>query len=301
MSTTARNKRLAARERVAAQRQAARHRQRRARLLLAGGSIAAVLAIVISLVLVKTLGTSPAARAGSGAATGTALPASVVAGVTSVPPATLNAVGTGTAAPGTVTPVAGAPLSSAGKPEILYVGANYCPYCATERWPLTVALSRFGTFSGLHGIHSSPTDVYPSQPTLTYYGSTYTTRYLVFTPVETTTENPNTPLQRPTAAEQAVLSQYDAPPYVPAADAGSIPFVDLGGRYLIHGAQYDPQVLQGLTWAQVASALRDPSSPVAQGADGAANMITAAICKMTGNQPASVCTSPAIASIGGHS
>ena len=299
MSTTAKNKRLAARERIAAQRRASERRQRRARLLIAGGSITAVLAIVISLVLVKAL--SPAARPGPTAATGTALPASVVAGVTSVPPATLNAVGKGTAAPGTVTPVAGASLSSGGKPEILYIGAQYCPYCATERWPLTVALSRFGTFSGLHGIHSSPTDVYPSQPTLTYYGSSYTSKYLVFTPVETTTENPNTPLQRPTAAEQAVLSQYDAPPYVAAADAGSIPFVDLGGRYLIHGAQYDPQVLQGLTWAQVASALRDPSSPVAQGADGAANMITAAICKMTGNQPASVCTSPAIASIGGHS
>lgn len=299
MSTTAKNKRLAARERIAAQRRASRRAQRRARILIAGGSIAAVLAIVVSLVLVKAL--SPTARPGPAAATGTTLPASVVAGVTSVPPATLNAVGTGTAAPGTVTPVAGGSLSSGGKPEILYIGAQYCPYCATERWPLTVALSRFGTFSGLRGIHSSPTDVYPSQPTLTYYGSTYTSRYLVFASVETTTQDPNTPLQRPTAAEQAVLSQYDAPPYVPAADTGSIPFIDLGGRYLIHGAQYDPRILQGLTWAQVTSALRDPSSPVARGADGAAIMITAAICKLTGNQPASVCTSPAMTSIGGHS
>jgi hypothetical protein len=164
-----------------------------------------------------------------------------------------------------------------------------------------VALSRFGTFTGLNGIHSSPTDVYPSQPTLNYYGSSFTSSYLVFTAVETTTINPDTPLQRPTAAEQAVLSQYDAPPYVPAADAGSIPFIDIGGRYLIHGAQYDPQILQGLTWAQVASALRDPSSPIARAVDGAANMITAAICKITGNQPASVCTSPAMTSIGEHS
>jgi Domain of unknown function (DUF929) len=297
MSTTAKNKRLAARERIAAQRRASRRAQRRARILIAGGSIAAVLAIVVSLVLVKAL--SPASRPAAG--TGTALPANVVAGVTSVPPATLNAVGAGTAAPGTVTPVAGASLSSGGKPEILYIGAQYCPYCATERWPLTVALSRFGTFSGLRGIHSSPTDVYPSQPTLTYYGSTYTSKYLVFTSVETTTQNPNTPLQRPTAAEQAVLSQYDAPPYVPAADTGSIPFIDIGGKYLIHGAQYNPQVLQGLTWAQVAAALRDPASPVARGVDGTANMITAAICKLTGNQPASVCTSPAMTSVGGHS
>jgi len=43
-------------------------------------------------------------------------------------------------------------------------------------------------------------------------------------------------------------------------------------------------------WAQIAAALRNPSSPIAQGVDGAANYITAAICKLTGNQPASACT-----------
>ena len=294
MGTAAKDKRVAARDKVSAQRRAARRAQRRARILLSGGSVAAVLAIVLSLVLLKALGTSTATRPGPAA--GSALPASIA----SVPPGTLNTVGTGAAALGTVARAGGAPLISGGKPEILYVGAEYCPYCATERWPLAVALSRFGTFSGLHGIHSSSTDVYPSQPTLTFYGSTYTSRYLAFTPVETTTENPSTPLQSPTPAQQALLSRYDAPPYVPAADAGSIPFIDLGGRYLIHGAQYDPQVLQGLTWAQVAAALRDPSSAIAQGADGAANMITAAICKLTGNQPAAVCASPLIAHIQGR-
>jgi hypothetical protein len=54
---------------------------------------------------------------------------------------------------------------------------------------------------------------------------------------------------------------------------------------------FDPQVLQGKTWAQIAAALHDPSSEIAQGALGAANYMTAAICKMTGNQPASVCSS----------
>ena len=43
----------------------------------------------------------------------------------------------------------------------------------------------------------------------------------------------------------------------------------------------------------MAAALHDPSSDIAKGADGAANMITATICKMTNNQPASACT-PAI-------
>ena len=35
------------------------------------------------------------------------------------------------------------------KPELLYIGAEYCPYCAASRWPLIIALSRFGTFKGL--------------------------------------------------------------------------------------------------------------------------------------------------------
>lgn len=50
-------------------------------------------------------------------------------------------------------------------------------------------------------------------------------------------------------------------------------------------------------WGQVALALHDPASPIAQGADGAANMITAAICKLTENQPARVCASPVISSV----
>ena len=60
---------------------------------------------------------------------------------------------------------------------------------------------------------------------------------------------------------------------------------------MIVGSSYNPQVLAGKTWAQIAAALKTPSSPIAQAVDGTANYITAAICKMTGNQPASACTS----------
>ena len=45
---------------------------------------------------------------------------------------------------------------------MLYIGAEFCPYCAAMRWSMAVALSRFGTFTPLHGIHSSSTDVDPS-------------------------------------------------------------------------------------------------------------------------------------------
>jgi Domain of unknown function (DUF929) len=302
MGKASRNKRESARERIAAQRAAERRAQRRNRMYITGGSILGVVAIVVGFIVFKTT-QSPASTntASATSATGTALPASVIKDITSVPSSTLASVGTGTADPKSVSLVSAAkPLTSGGKPQILYIGAEYCPYCATERWSMAVALSRFGTFSGLHGIHSSSADVYASTPTLTFYKSTYTSKYLTFTPVETQTEKQGTALQKTTAAQNALLTKYDSPPYVAQSNAGAIPFIDFGGKYFVHGAQYNPQILSGQTWAQVAAALKDPNSAVAKGAVGAANMITATICKTTNNQPSSVCTSPTIKTIEGQ-
>jgi hypothetical protein len=66
--------------------------------------------------------------------------------------------------------------------------------------------------------------------------------------------------------------------------------MDFGNKYVSIGSPYDPGVLAGLSWSTIASDLHNPSSPVAQAVNGTANHITAAICKMTGNQPASACT-----------
>jgi hypothetical protein len=92
---------------------------------------------------------------------------------------------------GYLTPVTGSPRTAGGKPEVLYVGAGFCPYCAALRWPLIVALSRFGSFSGLTPDRSAITagsgqrEPYPATPTWTFHGSSYASKYLVFTPVET--------------------------------------------------------------------------------------------------------------------
>ena len=235
--------------------------------------------------------------AGANGPTGSAL-AAVVRDTTTVPASTLKSVGSGsvTTPPSAVTN--GTPLTSGGKPEMLYVGAEYCPYCAFERWGMVVALSRFGTFKNLSTTHSSSTDAFPNTSTWTFYKSTYTSKYLAFSSVEETTNVADsssssgyTPLQSPTAAQEALLKKYDAPPYVSSADAGAIPFVYLGGHYVINGASSTPQVLQGLTWSQIASSLKAGTSAPAKAILGTANYITAGICKMTGNQPANVCTS----------
>lgn len=294
-------------QKIAAQRAAARHAEVRKRVLLAAGSIVAVLAVILTFVLVKVdakPGTAPLASNGP---TGAAL-ASVVKDVTTVPASVLDKVGGGQISPagiGTVNPegtdylapVSGSLLTSAGKPELLYVGANYCPYCAAQRWAMIVALSRFGTFSGLSTIHSSTTDTPSDIPSWTFYGSRYTSKYLSFSSVEETknyrtgnSASLNTgyvPLQTPTSAQQALVTQYDTSNY--------IPFIDIANKYVQVGnlLPYGPQLLQGMSWSQIAKAMQDPDSTIARCVDASANYLTAAILKVTGNQPASACT-PAI-------
>jgi hypothetical protein len=291
MGKASRSKRAgSARDRIAAQRAEARRREVRNQVFLASGAIVVVIAIVLTFVLLK-IDKPKAKNTPATALQGSSLSSSITDAVTSVPAATLASVGAGNTYSKPIISVKGSTLTSNGKPEVLYIGAEFCPYCATERWAMTVALSRFGTFTGLRGIKSDSTDVYPNTPTLTYYNSTYTSKYITFIPVETETVS-KAALQTPTSAEEALISKYDAPPYVePASSAGSIPFVDFGNHYIISGASYDPQLLQGQTWTSVAAALSDPTSPIAKGADGTANLITATICKLTNNQPATACTS----------
>jgi hypothetical protein len=288
------------REKIAAQQAAARRAEQRRRIYIASGTIIVVLAIVVAFVVVK-LTSSSGSDTSSNGPTGSAL-TSLVNTVTNVPVSTLDAVGSGSG----VTPpqsIKGAALTENGKPEMLYMGAEYCPYCAAERWALLVALSRFGTFTGLATVHSAAhngagdAEPYPNTPTWTFVHATFTSQYLTFTPVEVETNIPDTAngeytaLETPTTAETALQTKYDVPPLVPAGYNGAIPFVDFGNKYALGGASYSPGVLAGLTWAQIAADLSNPSSAVAKAIDGTANYLTAAICGITNNAPASACTS----------
>ncbi|MDT4893222.1 MAG: hypothetical protein QOE97_2257 [Pseudonocardiales bacterium] len=260
---------------------------RRRRLFITLSPIVAVV-VVVAVLIGARLGSA----SGSPASGQSVTPASaaVVGEVTAVPATVLNTVGAGsvTTLP---TAITGTPLTAAnGQPQILYVGAEYCPYCAAERWGVVVALSRFGTFANLGATASSPSDVYPSTATFTFHGASYTSSQLAFSAVETQSNQvvngSYTPLDTLSAADQALMTKYDP--------SGGIPFIDIGGKFLISGASYSPAVLQGKTQAQIAAALTDPTSAIAKAIDGTANVITAAVCASTGNQPASVCTAPGV-------
>jgi thiol-disulfide isomerase/thioredoxin len=298
MGKAQRNREANARQRIALAQATARKAEARRRMLVAGGSAVAVVVIVVGLVVIRTI-TSHSAKVNTTAKSN----ATVVSQITNVPATVLDKVGagpTGSTAVSPLKPISSPALTSGGKPEMLYIGAEYCPYCAAERWSMVVALSRFGTFSNLHFIRSTSNDVYSNTSTLTFYKSSYTSKYLTFRPLETSTVD-NKPLQKASPAEAALLQKYGQ---------GSFPFVDIDGKYIVSGAQYLPSVLGttstqdpthfGLIWSQIGNALKDPTSPVAQAIIGSANHITAAICSVTNDQPATVCKSKSVTSVGGN-
>lgn len=284
MSKATRNRVQSARQRIAAQQAAARRAEQRRRMLLAGGAVAAVLAAVAGILVAKASQTPPAVDA-------PVTSNELAMRATTVPAETFDAVGAGTAS-GLQAISGAAELRSSGKPEVLYIGGEFCPYCAAERWAIAAAVSRFGTLSGLHFIHSSPTDVYPNTATLSFYKSRFTSKYISFVPVEWYGEAADaaTPfghvyLQQPTRQEAALFARY----------AGSaIPFLDIGNRYRLPTVSYPPSALAGLTWAQITADMFNTASPVAKDIDGAANIITAAICNLTGGKPGGVCHSAGV-------
>ena len=265
--------------------------ERRSKLMIAGATVGVVAIVVIALVIAALQGGTDVTGQSS-----TALDQATFAKVTSVPAASLDTVGAGASdnPPKTIDAPA---LTKDGKPRVLYVGAEYCPYCATERWPLVVALSRFGTWNNLSASFSAPApEVNPNTATVSFHGATYSSQYVSFTGYETSTNKQTNgqwgKLDTLEGEDLALFQKFNAPPYVQSS--GAIPWINLGGTSIQAGASYNSAVILNKTQAEIATALADPTTDIAKGVNGAANVLTAQICKSTNQQPTAVCTAPGV-------
>lgn len=187
--------------------------------------------------------------------------------------------------------------SSSGAPLVLYVGADFCPYCAALRWPLTLALMRFGDLSGLRYTRSNSRDVYPDTATFTFSGATLRSDVIDFHETELE-DRDRKALQTLDSQAHAMFEAFDKKPYTQYP--GSIPFLYLGGQYLEIGSPFSPDALQGLDWDQVANRLESGNNAAWRDIMGEANLLTAAICTLTQGKPDDVCAASAIQSAAGH-
>lgn len=217
------------------------------------------------------------------------VPASIIAKL-NVSESVSNKIGVGGVLyfPQKITPAI-APLTNGTKPEILYIGAEYCPFCAVTRWGMIIALSRFGTFSNLEYMASNESDVYPNTPTFTFVNATYTSNYISFVSVETTTRNHANTLQTPTQSQGRTFDLLNP--------SGGIPFIDFANQSLQLDAPILPSVLQGQNWNSTIANLTNTNSSISQNLVGSADVFTAEICMITNETPQNVCGQPYVATI----
>ena len=170
-------------------------------------------------------------------------------------------------------------FSDNGKPAVIYVGAEWCPFCGAERWALIIVLSRFGNFSNISYMMSSSTDVYPNTPTFSFAYSSYTSKYITFIPIEYQNRE-GEPLNKVPTPVYNVWKEYDNL---------SIPFI-IVAYYYQTGTTIDPGLLSGHNWTYVINELHNPNSTIYKEIYAQANMITQMICQVDGNQPMTVCS-----------
>jgi Domain of unknown function (DUF929) len=68
-------------------------------------------------------------------------------------------------------PPAAPRLNAGGRPEIMFVCAEYWFKCAAERWAFVMALAKFGKFTTLMGTTSSAARASQRMPTFSFYGA----------------------------------------------------------------------------------------------------------------------------------
>jgi hypothetical protein len=267
------------------------------------------LALGLIVVAIVLLGALVLVRDNSGPSTTSTVetfspaPSSLVSTMTSVPASVYNGVGVssptipvqapqdagnGKAPLWLATADGGAPL-----PVVFFYGAEFAPYPAAQRWPLILALSRFGTFNQLGLMQSSASTAFAGLSTFTFWNMSstplYTSKYLIFESVERYSSlNPTggryLSLQTPDSKQAAAITSY-------GQGANTFALTDVANRYVLNGASFAPGVLTGLSQNQIAGDLSTPASPLTQAVVTATNEITASICAVDRDEPGAVCTS----------
>ncbi|MDO5535647.1 MAG: DUF929 family protein [Propionibacteriaceae bacterium] len=261
-----------ARARLAAERKKAEADARRKKVFGIAAAAVALLLVVVGVIIAIGMN-----RPGEGAGTG------YVNALREVPAETLDAVGYGSLDSSPARAIPGGEVQMEdGKPRILYIGAEYCSYCGFTRWPLTIALERFGDFEGL-----KPAFAQGRIPTVSYLDSTYTSDYVAFKGYEAM-DTQGRPLEEISPEDQAIATEHGMTGYpwlYWGTHTSGTPF---GSAFT------DGGYMPGIPGDTIAAKMLDTSTPESQAILGAANVTTAQICALTGDQPSDVCTAPGV-------
>jgi hypothetical protein len=265
------------------------------RRYLALGLIVVAICLLAALILVRD---NSGPSTSSTVETFSPAPSSLVSTLASVPTSVYDAIGVSSPSNPVLAPrPAGngtgplwlATAGGAPEPVVFFYGAEFAPYAAAQRWPLILALSRFGAFTRLGIMQSSTTTAFANLSTFTFWNVSYSSKYVILESVERYSSLDPTGgrylgLQTPDTRQAAAVANY-------GGTANTFALLDVANRYVLNGASFAPGVLAGLTQDQIAGNLDTPASPLTQAVVTAANEITATICSVDGDRPDAVCES----------
>lgn len=157
-----------------------------------------------------------------------------------------------------------------GKLYVFFMGAEYCPYSAAERWAIVRALQKFGQWDGLKQTMSAARDEpFLNLPTYDFTSATYTSPHIEFYSRETK-DREFKPLQKLLKSEEKLVRKFN-----PEKD---IPFLLIGGRFVQIGAGFTPKIFIGHTFRQTETELKKIESEIRKTIDNEASIISALMC-----------------------
>lgn len=178
-------------------------------------------------------------------------------------------------------------MKRSGKLYVFFMGAEYCPYSAAERWAIVRSLQKFGQWEGLKQTMSAARDEqFLNLPTYDFTKATYSSPHIEFASRETK-DRDFKPLQKLLKTEEKLVRKFNP--------KKEIPFLLIGGRFMQIGAGFSPKIFIGHTFRQTETELKKIESDIRKTIDDEANIISALMC--VSGLPPEVCKETAVAEL----
>ena len=157
-----------------------------------------------------------------------------------------------------------------GKKLVYFMGAYFCPYCASERWAIREALKIFGDWKNSEYDKSAESDEkYLNVPTISFHKSNYSSKYVEFQSMETADRYFN-PINQEQEDSYDVLENYN-PDQI-------IPFLLIDGQFMQVGSGINAKIIEGMDHKDVEKELSIADSKIGSEIRKESEYITALIC-----------------------
>ncbi len=166
------------------------------------------------------------------------------------------------------------------KSLVFFLGAGFCPYCASQRWAIIEALKNFGQWSNLvEDKSASAEEKYVNVPTFSFASAIYKSDLIEFIGRETADRNFET-LQDLSIDDQNILDVYNPD--------NMIPFLLIDGQYMRFGSGIKPELLQNLDHLTIRTEIGLNNSEIGKMIREETDKIISLICKSLGDK-ADIC------------